>query len=81
MAEEIASKYTGLPRSLYPQIKKQIAERSTALQSSINEQKRVMEGSYHEFEAAQAKIQASIDELQVHLDECNLDLNYISRPE
>ena len=78
---EIVSKYTGLPRSLYPQIKKQIAERSAALETSINQQKRMVESSHDEFNAAQARIQASIDELQAHLDECKLDLNYINRPE
>ena len=78
---EIVSKYSGLPRSLYSQIRLQVAERSAALETSINLQKKMMEGSHDEFNAAQARIQASIDELQVHLDECKLDLNYINRPE
>ena len=41
----------------------------------------MIKGSHDEFNAAQARIQASIDELQVHLDECKLDLNYINRQE
>ncbi len=72
MAEPQDSKYKGIPKSLYPQIRQQIADRTGALKKAIAEQEEMLE-------SARAKIQASIDELQDHLSEADDDLAFINK--
>ena len=72
MAEPQDSKYKGIPKSLYPQIRQQIADRTGALKKAIAEQEGMLE-------SARAKIQASIDELQDHLSEADDDLAFINK--
>ena len=78
MAEPQDSKYTGLPKSLYPQVRQQIAERTGVLKKTIKEQMKQLDAAAGEFEEARSKIQAGIDELQSHLDEADTDLSYIN---
>ena len=78
MAEPQDSKYKGIPKSLYPQVRQQIDERKGALSKAIAEQNKMMESAAGNFEEAKSKIQAGIDELQGHLDEANTDLTYIN---
>ena len=78
MAEPQDSKYKGIPKALYPQVRQQIAERTGALKKAISEQNKMMESAAGNFEEAKSKIQAGIDELQGHLDEANTDLSYIN---
>jgi len=72
MAESVDSKYKGIPKSLYPQIRQQIGDRTGALKKAIAEQEEMLE-------SARAKIQASIDELQDHLSEADDDLAFINK--
>ena len=78
MAEPQDSKYTGIPKSLYPQVRQQIAERTGILKKTIKEQLKQLESAAGEFEEARSKIQTGIDELQSHLDEADTDLAYIN---
>ena len=78
MAEPQDSKYTGLPKSLYPQVRQQIAERTGVLKKTIKEQLKQLDTAAGEFEEARSKIQAGIDELQGHLNEANDDLSFIN---
>ena len=78
MAEPQDSKYTGLPKSLYPQVRQQIAERTGVLKKTIKEQLKQLDTAAGEFEEARSKIQTGIDELQSHLDEADNDLAYIN---
>ena len=78
MAEPQDSKYKGIPKSLFPQVRQQIAERSGALKKAISEQEKMLKSAAGDFEAAKSKIQAGIDELQSHLDEADTDLSYIN---
>ena len=78
MAEPQDSKYTGLPKSLYPQVRQQIAERTGVLKKTIKEQMKQLDTAAGEFEEARSKIQAGIDELQGHLNEANDDLSFIN---
>ena len=78
MAEPQDSKYKGIPKSLYPQVRQQIAEREGVLKKAIAEQAKMMVAAEGDFAAAKGKIQAGIDELQGHLDESNSDLTYIN---
>ena len=78
MAEPQDSKYTGLPKSLYPQVRQQIAERTGVLKKTIKEQLKQLDTAAGEFEEARSKIQTGIDELQSHLDEADTDLSYIN---
>tara|TARA_B000000460_G_C21483308_1_gene378039 strand:+ start:904 stop:1158 length:255 start_codon:yes stop_codon:yes gene_type:complete len=73
------SKYKGIPKALYPQVRQQIAERTGALKKAISEQNKMMESAVGDFEAAKSKIQAGIDELQGHLNEAGDDLSYINK--
>ena len=43
MAEPQDSKYKGIPKSLYPQVRQQIDERKGALNRAIAEQNKMME--------------------------------------
>ena len=79
MAEPQDSKYTGLPKSLYPQVRQQIAERTGVLKKTIKEQLKQLDTAAGEFEEARSKIQAGIDELRGHLNEANDDLSYINK--
>ena len=79
MAEPQDSKYTGLPKSLYPQVRQQIAERTGVLKKTIKEQMKQLDAAAGEFEEARSKIQAGIDELQGHLNEANDDLSFINK--
>ena len=78
MAEPQDSKYKGIPKSLYPQVRQQISEREGVLKKAIAEQAKMMVAAEGDFAAAKGKIQAGIDELQGHLDEANSDLTYIN---
>jgi len=78
MAEPQDSKYTGIPKSLYPQVRQQIAERTGVLKKTIKEQLQALDSAAGEFEEARSKIQTGIDELQSHLDEADTDLAYIN---
>tara|TARA_Y100000034_G_scaffold17825_1_gene19640 strand:+ start:288 stop:539 length:252 start_codon:yes stop_codon:yes gene_type:complete len=78
MAEPQDSKYKGIPKSLYPQVRQQISERENVLKKAIEEQAKLMKTADGDFEAAKSKIQAGIDDLQKHLDEANNDLSYIN---
>ena len=78
MAEPQDSKYTGIPKSLYPQVRQQIAERTGVLKKTIKEQLKQLDTAAGEFEEARSKIQTGIDELQSHLDEADNDLAYIN---
>ena len=78
MAEPQDSKYTGIPKSLYPQVRQQIAERTGVLKKTIKEQLQALDSAAGEFEEARSKIQTGIDELQSHLDEADNDLAYIN---
>ena len=78
MAEPQDSKYKGIPKSLYPQVRQQIAEREGVLKKAIAEQNKMLENAAGDFAEAKSKIQAGIDELQGHLDEANTDLSYIN---
>jgi hypothetical protein len=78
MAEPQDSKYTGIPKSLYPQVRQQIAERTGVLKKTIKEQLKQLDIAAGEFEEARSKIQVGIDELQSHLDEADNDLSYIN---
>ena len=79
MVEPQESKYKGIPKSLYPQVRQQIAERSGALKKAISEQEKMLKSAAGDFEAAKSKIQAGIDELQGHLNEADDDLSYINK--
>jgi hypothetical protein len=79
MAEPQDSKYKGIPKSLFPQVRQQIAERSGALKKAISEQEKMLKSAAGDFEAATSKIQEGIDELQGHLNEANDDLSFINR--
>ena len=78
MAEPQDSKYKGIPKSLYPQVRQQIAEREGVLKKAIAEQNKMLENAAGDFAEAKSKIQAGIDDLQKHLDEANNDLSYIN---
>ena len=78
MAEPQDSKYKGIPKSLYPQVRQQIDKRKGALNRAIAEQNKMMESAAGDFEKARSQIQAGIDDLQGHLDEANSDLSYIN---
>ena len=79
MAESQNSKYKGIPKVLYPQVRQQIAERSGALKKAISEQEKMLKSAAGDFEVATSKIQAGIDELRGHLNEANDDLSYINK--
>ena len=79
MAEPQDSKYKGIPKALYPQVRQQIAERTGALKKAISEQEKQLETAAGKFEVATSKIQAGIDELQGHLNEANDDLSFINK--
>ena len=79
MAEPQDSKYKGIPKSLYPQVRQQIAERSGVLKKAIAGQNKMMESAEGDFAEAKSKIQAGINELQSHLTEADDDLSYINK--
>ena len=79
MVEPQESKYKGIPKALYPQVRQQIAERSGALKKAISEQEKMLKSAAGDFEAAKSKIQVGIDELQGHLNEADDDLSFINR--
>ena len=79
MAEPQESKYKGIPKTLFPQVRQQIAERSGALKKAISEQEKMLKSAAGDFETATSKIQEGIDELQGHLNEANDDLSFINR--
>ena len=79
MAEPQDSKYKGIPKSLYPQVRQQIAEREGVLKKAIAEQNKMLENAAGDFAEAKSKIQAGIDELQGHLTEADDDLSYINK--
>jgi len=78
MAEPQDSKYKGIPKALYPQVRQQIAERTGALKKAISEQEKMLKSAAGDFETATSKIQEGIDELQGHLNEANDDLSFIN---
>ena len=78
MAEPQDSKYKGIPKSLYPQVRQQIAERTGALKKAISEQEKMLKSAAGDFETATSKIREGIDELQGHLNEANDDLSFIN---
>jgi len=79
MAEPQESKYKGIPKSLYPQVRQQIAQRTGTLKKAITEQEKMLESAAGDFEAARSKIQEGINELQGHLNEADDDLSYINK--
>ena len=49
MAEPQDSKYKGIPKSLFPQVRQQIAERSGALKKAISEQEKILKSASGDF--------------------------------
>ena len=78
MAEPQDSKYKGIPKALFPQVRQQIAERTGVLKKAIADQTKMLDAAAGDFETARSQIQAGIDDFQGHLDEANSDLSYIN---
>ena len=71
-------KYHGMPKSLFPQIRAQIAEREAALKVAIKQQEDLKITFEEKQNAALGEIEKSITELQSHIDEAVSDMAYIN---